>query len=350
MVPKVLLTESILKTIEVLEKGKKTLVVVVDANNMLCGTVTDGDVRRGILNGVNLASSVSKIMNQNSITAPKTVADNELLSLMVDNKIEALPIVDDEKRVLKVVHRNDVKDGGYKSESSGFEAAIIMAGGEGRRLRPLTNDVPKPMLKVGGVPIIERQIIMLQRQGIRKIYISINYLGDKIRDYLRDGSSFGVSIEYLEEKEKLGTAGAVSLLPVTFSSSVLVLNGDVLTSINYGSLYDFHSSHDSVITMAAISYNIDIPYGVVRTDGARAIALDEKPSQHFLCNAGIYALSPKGISMIPKDTFFNMTDLIDLCLKNSKDVIVFPVHEYWSDIGTQHEYDKASRLFSDSEI
>lgn len=340
------LNDTILHCIEVLEKGRKTIVVVVDENDCLCGTVTDGDIRRGILNGSALSAAISTIMNKKPIVVRETVGKNEVLNLMNDYKLEAIPVVSASGKVLNIYHIQDFSEGPRcEGERQCFSAAIIMAGGEGVRLRPLTNDTPKPLLKVGGVPIIERQVLRLERQGVRNVFISINYLGEKIKGHLGDGSKFGVKIQYLEEIEKLGTAGAVSLLPSKPFSDTLVINGDVLTNVDYASLFNFHKEQEALITMAATSYNVEIPYGVVRTEGVNAIELHEKPSQHFLCNAGIYALAPKVFDFIPKNKFYNMTELIDHCLKSSLKVAVFPVHEYWTDIGTRHEYDKARSLF-----
>ena len=230
-----------------------------------------------------------------------------------------------------------------------FCAAVIMAGGEGTRLRPFTESLPKPMIEINGIPLLERQVRRLAKIGIYKIYISVNYLGEIIKEHFNDGHDFGVFIEYLDENKKLGTGGALSLLPeLEKSQSILVMNGDILTTSDFMNLFHFHQDHDATITISAINYHVDIPYGVIDFKGIEVIELLEKPSQSFFCNAGIYALSTDVLKEIPYNTFWNMTDVIDRCLNNKNKVAVFPVHEYWTDIGTPTDLEDARKEFQNS--
>jgi NDP-sugar pyrophosphorylase family protein len=258
----------------------------------------------------------------------------------------ALPLVDHAGVFQRVVHLTDLGHDQHYEDARGFAFAVIMAGGEGTRLRPMTHRVPKPMLDIGGVPMIERQIERLVRAGIRRVYISVNYLGHVIEEHFGDGSTHGVEICYLREVERLGTAGALSLLPEQPDAPVLVMNGDILTTSDFGSLFSFHAAYGAHITVAAVDYRVNIPYGVLQVDGAYVTAVTEKPSQRFLCNAGMYAVSPQSLGLIPPATFHDITDLIQKCLDRGLQVAVFPVHEYWTDIGTPDDLEKARALFA----
>jgi len=260
--------------------------------------------------------------------------------------VKAIPLINSDNKFVRLVNEKavfQVED--YNQLNSTFDIAVIMAGGEGTRLRPHTADKPKPMVLIDGLPILERQIRKLKALNIRKIFISVNYLKDVIIDYFKDGSEFGVEIDYLEEKKKLGTAGSLSMLPVINNGSILVMNGDVLTSSDFRNLYSFHTLHNSSITISAIEYKIDIPYGVIETKGGEFIKIKEKPSQKFFCNAGIYAISAHILNKIPANKYWDMTDLIEKCRLADENVSIFPIHEYWSDIGTSEDLEKVRLEF-----
>jgi len=225
-----------------------------------------------------------------------------------------------------------------------------MAGGQGMRLRPLTLDIPKSMVEINGIPLLERQIIKLKGIGVSTIYLAVNYLKDVIKDYFGHGESFGVNIKYINETMRLGTAGALSLIP-DFNSTqpILVMNGDILTSSDFSHIFQFHLEHKSDITVTAKDYYIEIPYGVIQYEGVKIKSIKEKPSQRFFCNAGIYVLSAKIINNINSDKFLNMTDVIDQCINDGANVSVFPLHEYWSDIGTEQDLHAARSKFKDNE-
>jgi NDP-sugar pyrophosphorylase family protein len=232
--------------------------------------------------------------------------------------------------------------------ADGFWGAVIMAGGEGRRLRPFTTNRPKPMIEIGGVPLLERQVRGLVAAGLRRIYISTNYLGHLIEDHFGDGLCFDADICYLREKDKLGTAGSLSLLPQRPDGPLLVMNGDVLTTSDYGRLLAYHQEHEAYMTVGVIEYRVEIPFGVVRVEGTSAVALEEKPSQSFLCNAGIYVLSQGALDLIPAGGPHNMTDVIETAIAMRRTVSVFPIHEYWTDIGNPADLEKARRQFNEA--
>ena len=342
---------TLLDAVKVIEDGQKTIAVVVDEFNNLLGALTDGDIRRSLLNGHTLNDSVVIAMNINPLTANANSEDSFLLELLIRYTYEAIPLVDSSGKFKRIVHISDLSSNKVTHVMSDFYAAVIMAGGEGRRLLPLTQDVPKPMIQVGGMPIIERQIRCLARQGVEKIFITINYLGQVIKEYFKSGEDFGVQISYLHEDMKLGTGGALSLLPTMPDRPLLVINGDVLTTFDYKHCLDFHQESKAFITVAAITHHVEIPYGVIHANNINITKLEEKPSQKFLCNAGIYTLSPEAISLVPRQQFFNMTDLIELGINQKKKVVTFPIHEYWTDIGTPAELERArNKIFDTGEF
>jgi dTDP-glucose pyrophosphorylase len=336
----------LVEAVRAIEATRRRIAVVTDEPGRVLGTLTDGDVRRCLLAGGTLDTAVSQAMNQNPVTADVGSAHGYLIDLLRAANVLALPLVDNAGVFQRVVHLTDLGEEEHAEDARGFAFAVIMAGGEGTRLRPMTHRVPKPMLDIGGVPMIERQIERLARAGIRRVYISLNYLGHLIEEHFRDGSSWGVDIRYLREQERLGTAGALSLLPEQPDAPILVMNGDILTTSDFGSLFSFHATYGAHITVAAVDYRVNIPYGVLQVEGAYATAVTEKPSQRFLCNAGMYAVSPHSLRMVPPGTLHDVTDLIQKCLTSGLQVAVFPVHEYWTDIGTPDDLEKARALFA----
>ncbi len=332
--------------VRVIEASRRRIAVVVSADNTLLGTLTDGDVRRCLLAGGALETPVSQAMNSAPLRAPFGSPEGYLLDLMRRGNILAVPLVDDQQRFVDLVHLTDLSPTEGTGTAEGFAFAVIMAGGEGVRLRPITQNIPKPMVEIGGVPLLERQVKRLAKAGVERVYLSVNYLSHLIEEHFGDGTAFGLDIRYLREDRKLGTAGALSLLPERPSDPILVMNGDILTDSDFGSLHAFHRSHDAQITVAAMDYRINIPYGVIRSEGPRVLGLLEKPAQRFLCNAGIYALSPDALDLLPPSGSTNMTDLIETGLGKGRHVAVFPLHEYWSDIGTPADLEQARRMFA----
>jgi dTDP-glucose pyrophosphorylase len=338
---------TLIDAVSAIESTTKRLAVVLSKDNYVLGTLTDGDIRRHLLRGNNLEVCVKDVMNTSPITASVNSSDSFLQKILITNNIRSIPLIDKKMKYIRTLHEVELDvDNLTISYEKNFDLAVIMAGGEGKRLMPLTENLPKPMIDINGIPVLETQIRSLYNMGIKKIYISVNYLNEVIKNYFGDGKKLGVEIFYLQESKKLGTAGALSLLPhLDKKQSILVINGDILTTSNFVNLFHFHQEQESSITIGAIDYHIEIPYGVIEFNNARVESIKEKPSQHFFCNAGIYAVSNKLLSKIPSNVFFNMTDLIESCLREGDEVHVFPVHEYWSDIGTIEDLDKAREDF-----
>lgn len=318
------------------------IALVVDSEHRLIGTITDGDVRRAILARLDLSSPVGAILAQkvNSqyarpVTALSGTGREELLILMQQHVLRQIPILDEDGRVVDLVLHNDLIPVNELPIR-----AVIMAGGLGTRLRPLTDNLPKPMLPVNGKPLIERIVEQLQRTGIRRIAITTHYMPEKIMEYFGDGRAFGVELTYVDEKLPLGTGGALGLLPQP-SQPLLVINGDVLTDVDFRSMFLFHQENKADITISVRQFDFEIPYGVVDVEGARVKGISEKPMMKFFVNAGVYLIEPSVYQYFPAGERFNMTDLIQWLLDAGRTVISFPVHEYWLDIGQHADYARA---------
>ena len=329
--------------IKFIEGSHKRIAVITNDSIEVVGTLTDGDVRRCLLNGGNLDTLAVDAMNINPVIADLNISDDDLLSLMRNANILAIPIIDSNGKFSHIRHISDF-GGDENSKESKYAAAVIMAGGEGKRLRPLTNDIPKPMVEVDGVPILERQIISLVKSGIKQCFLAVNHLSQIIENHFGDGDRFGLSIAYLREKEKMGTAGALKLLPLLPEGPLLVMNGDLVTLSNFTSLCDFHIEHGSILTIAAVEHKVQIPYGVLHTNRQFLDSIEEKPSQNYFCNAGIYVMNQNLLNRIPMHRY-DMTDLIRACLSDRVPISVFPIHEYWSDVGTISDLDKTRNFF-----
>lgn len=331
-------SSKIKEVIDIIDRSGAQIALVVNDSDVLQGTVTDGDIRRGILKGIDLDSPVDKIYNKTPYTLSNETDISEITEIMKNRYLKQIPIVDSCNRVVRLELLKD-----YLQKSFSPNLAVIMAGGLGERLRPLTNECPKPMLKVGGKPILEIMLNSLLKHGIRKVYISLNYKADIITDYFGDGSKMGMDIQYIHEKEKLGTAGALTLLPEKPKSSILVINGDLLTKINFLHMFEFHNKHQSNATMSVIKYDFQVPYGVVDINGESIIKINEKPTHNFFINAGLYVLDPEIIELIPNGKKFDMTQLFELCILNNKKVTAFPIREYWIDIGGPEDFKRAAK-------
>lgn len=319
---------TILETVSVINASAAQIAIVVDADGHLLGTVTDGDVRRGILAGIQLGDPVDKVMNRNPITTQKSRKRVSLITTMRQKSIAQVPIVDSDGRVVGL----ETMAGLFRQEHLD-NPVIIMAGGLGTRLRPLTQTIPKPLLPVGGKPIIEWTITSLANQGFERFTLCLNYKAEIFHQYLADGERLGVQLDYVEEKEQLGTAGALSLLPFRPNVPAIVMNGDVLTTGNMRQLLDFHATTGAVATLCVSEHKIQVPYGVARVSGDHLVDLQEKPSQAFLVNAGIYALSPQAFDLIQPGQRLDMPDLLQSLMRQGLRVSAFPLHEYWRDIG-----------------
>ncbi len=324
--------------IGVIDKNKQGIALIVDTQGRLVGTVTDGDIRRFILAGRAIDESVTNVMWTKPLTVPRGTSEKEIKELMNKHLVSNIPILDSIGCPCKIINLRDIV-----SDESVCQYAVIMAGGKGKRLRPITENIPKPMIKVGDKPILENIINYLKESNVVNIYISVNYKTDIIESYFKDGSEYGVNITYLKEDKKLGTAGALTLLPEIPSNPILVINGDVITKTNFLRLIEFHTQHRCVMTVAAIQYMLKIPYGVLNISSHYLLRIEEKPEQRFLCNAGIYMLNSEALSLIPRDIEFDMTDLIKELIRKGLPVTTFPIHEYWVDIGQMDDLKKVQK-------
>lgn len=335
-------TMPILKAIEKIDVNSLQIALITDDQGRLLGTVTDGDIRRGILKGIALNDSVSLIMNKKPIMVRSNISRNNILTTMKVAQIRHIPVVDEDGRVVNLEVMDEVL------ESAGLDNwVVLMAGGLGSRLSPLTDECPKPLLKVGSRPILETILENFIEYNFRKFYISLNYRGEMIRNYFGDGSRWGADIRYIYEDKRLGTAGALSLLPEKPSSPLLVMNGDLLTKVNFKQLLEFHLDHKAAATMCVREYDFQVPFGVVKTDNYRLRQIDEKPVQRFFVNAGIYVIEPNILEVIPQNQFFDMPELFDQLIKEEQETVVFPIREYWMDIGHLADFERANGEFSE---
>lgn len=321
------------------------LALVLDRDGRLAGVLSDGDIRRAILRGCDLAAPTADVMNCSPTTAPVTSASNELLALMRRKVLHHVPLLNGEMQVVGLATLD-----GLTGVLERPNWVVLMAGGLGSRLMPLTENCPKPMLQVGGKPILESILESFSEQGFRKFFLSVNYLAHAVRDHFGDGSQWGVDISYLHEDKRLGTAGALSLLPERPSDPLVVMNGDLLTRVRFDNMLNFHSEHGAVATMAVREYDFQVPYGVVQLNGSNIAAIEEKPVHRFFVNAGIYTLSPEAFEHIPDGTFFDMPTLFDRMLAAGHQTSAYPLREYWLDIGRLEEFERAQHEWSNGSV
>ena len=317
------------------------ITLVVDEHQRLEATITDGDVRRAILLGIELDETVGQLLlarkeSRRPVTASVGASADELRQLMTQHRIRQIPLLDAEQRVVDIALDSD-----YLADSTLALDGFIMAGGFGKRLMPLTEACPKPMLPVNGKPILEHLVSKLRAAGIQHVSISTHYLAESIIDHFHDGKDFGVHIEYVDEDQPMGTAGALAKAAVG-DLPLLVVNGDILTSIDFRAMLEFHREHSADMTIAVQQYEMRIPYGVVTTEGIDAVRIVEKPTVRNFVNAGIYLIQPDVCKMVPSDRTFDMPDLITSLIGARRRVICFPIHEYWLDIGHIEHYERAS--------
>ncbi|RCK78308.1 MAG: D-glycero-D-manno-heptose 1-phosphate guanosyltransferase [Candidatus Ozemobacter sibiricus] len=332
---------TILDTLRAIDAAALEIALIVDADRHLLGTVTDGDIRRGILRGVTLDSRIDQLMNPRPLTARPDTPDDELLFLMSRRSIKHVPIVDGQGRVIHLRRLQDLV-----ARAPRPHQAVIMAGGLGRRLGALTRDTPKPLLPVGGRPILETIVRQLRRHGIVKIFLSVNYHADQIKAHFQNLRDLDAEIAFLEEKEFLGTAGSLSLLPEKPATSLIVMNGDILCPVNISNLLDYHAAAGRALTLCTREFTFQIPYGVIVRQGAELIDIEEKPEQKILINAGIYVLEPRLLELIPPATRLDMPDLIRQVARGHGGVACYPLSEFWLDIGQPADYQEACARIS----
>jgi dTDP-glucose pyrophosphorylase len=316
-----------------LEESGLQIALVVTPDGVLTGTLTDGDIRRGLLRGLTLESPIEPIVHRNPFCVPPDLARGAVLQLMQANKVRQLPIVDPDRRVVGLHLWDELLVPADRPNTM-----LIMAGGQGVRLRPETANCPKPLLPVGGKPILEHIIERARAEGFRRFTIAIHYLGHMIEEHFGDGSGWDVSIEYLREEKPLGTAGAVGLMQPRPSAPFIVSNGDLLTDVRYADLLDFHARHGASATMAVRLYEWQHPFGVVRTDGVNIVGFEEKPINRTHVNAGIYVLEPGALDVLTPGERCDMPTLFYRLQERAARTIAYPMHEPWLDIGRANDY------------
>jgi dTDP-glucose pyrophosphorylase len=326
------------EAIECIDAGAIEIALVADPSRRLIGTVTDGDVRRALLAGATLEDPIDSIVHRDPVTAPYGIEAARLLTLMTSRGIDQVPLVEN-GRVVDVAFMRDLI---AEDEKDGDHPVVLMAGGRGTRLYPLTEDTPKPMLPVGDKPLLERVVAQVRNAGFSRLLIAVNYRGDVIEEHFGDGSRYGVEIDYLREHEPLGSAGALNLASAELDRPFVVMNADLVTNVNLAALMRFHLQETNAITVGVRQYALELPYGIAALDGTRIVSLDEKPTHTFFVNAGIYAVDPVAVTLM-RDCAgrFDMTDLIDAALAAELRVGGFPIREYWIDIGQLADYQRA---------
>ena len=330
-------SESIIKdAVELLQECKMKMIVIVDSDNKVVGTITDGDIRRGLLNNISLTNKCSSIMNRN----PRCALDSDSVlinELLTKNKLSVV-IVDKDNKFVGI--ESSIRTDKTVSKKN---TVVIMAGGEGKRMMPLTLSTPKPLLYIKDKPILHKIIDSLSAHGFSNIIISVRYKADDIKNYFQDGKKFNVNINYIEEKDPLGTAGSLSLLDTKHEGPLIVMNGDLMTSINYEELMNFHQKSNKSITLCTVNYDILIPFGTIKLNDLELMEVEEKPIKSYLINAGIYVIEKNVLSKMERGKAIDMTSLIDKYIEE-KSVSVFPLHEHWLDIGNPENLKKAQEI------
>lgn len=321
-----------------LDESGLQIILAVTADDVFAGTITDGDIRRGLLRGLDMDSPIESVIRREAMVAPPQMGRDVVLHLMQANVINALPVVDESRHVVGLHLLNELLIPAQRPN-----LMVIMAGGQGVRLRPHTENCPKPMLPVGGRPMLEHIIERAKAEGFKHFVLAIHYLGHMIEDYFGDGSRWQVQIDYLREQSPLGTTGALGLLSPRPTMPFLVSNGDVLTDIRYGELLDFHCHHGAAATMAVRLHEWQHPFGVVRTKGVDIIGFEEKPIARSHINAGIYVLEPSALDALKAGEHCDMPTLFSRLQERGARTIVYPMHEPWLDVGRADDLKRAEK-------
>jgi len=316
------------------ELAADAILFIVGEGNTLIGSLTDGDLRRGFLNGLNFENPINDFIQENPKKIQKGSYTLKEVIAYRNSGVKILPVVDVNNQVIGIVNFRHLKS--YLPLD-----VVIMAGGRGERLKPLTDTIPKPLLKVGNLPLIEHNINRLKSFGVEDIWISVKYLGQSIKEYLGDGTSKAINIKYVEEDKALGTIGAVSLVENLIHDHILVMNSDLLTNINYEDFFLFYNEQSADIAVACIPYKVNVPYAVMETQGNMVVNLREKPTYTHYSNAGIYIIKKSILDLIPHGDFFNATDLMEKVIHSGGKVAAYPLIGYWLDIGRHDDYLKA---------
>lgn len=334
-------TATIQEAIRNLDQVAIKIVLIINDDGKLEGTISDGDIRRGLLRGLQMDSPITTIIHRNPFVVPPAMTRDTVMQLMVANKIQQVPVVDEQRHVVGLHMWDQIATPQCRPNMM-----VIMAGGKGTRLRPHTENCPKPMLPVGDKPMLEHIIARAKANGINHFMLAIHYLGHMVEDYFGDGSRFHTRIEYIREHVPLGTAGALSLISERPTAPFLVTNGDVLTDINYGDLLDFHIRHQAAGTMAVRIHEWQHPFGVVHTRGLEIIGFEEKPVARTHINAGIYVLSPDVFNVIKPNESCGMPTLFERMQVGNQRTVAYPMHEPWLDVGRPDDFHRAQTVFA----
>jgi len=334
---KISATSSIEQALKVIDAGGVKIALVVDNDNKLLGTLGDGDIRRGLLRKIKLSDTIENVYYKKPIIAKRGSSKESLLNLCSINEVSQLPIIDINGKVIDLF---TIDEELIKKQHENH--VVLMVGGLGARLKPLTENIPKPMLNVGGQPILKTIVKGFVDNGFTNITMCLGYMSNVIEDYFKDGSDFGANIKYIVEERRMGTAGALSLIKEKIDKPFFVMNGDLITNINYEQMLDFHEEQNSKATMCVREYDIQVPYGVVNVINEDIVSIEEKPIHSFFINAGVYLLDPECINLIPKDEFYDMPSLFEKMILTDKKTISFPLKEYWLDIGRISDYERAN--------
>jgi NDP-sugar pyrophosphorylase family protein len=323
-----------------MDKAGEGFLVVCGDDGRVVGVVADGDVRRALIAGVVPGASIGELMNRDFKFARHSEPQETAIAQLKHAKYRQLPILDENGRLVDILLSD------HFATPRRDNIVVIMAGGQGARLRPMTDTVPKPMLRVGDKPFLERILDTLVAQGFHRFYFCVHYLADQIIDHFNDGTKWGVTIDYIREEKQLGTAGALGLISAPGPLPLLVMNADLVTRLDFGAMLAHHTAHAPMVTMAVRTLELQVPFGVVETDGARVSRIVEKPIQAFLINAGIYVVDPGCIAFIPKDEPIDMTTLLDKLVQAKKSIGHFPLYEAWMDIGRMEDYQRALQFYT----
>ena len=332
----------LLEVLRTIDTVALQLALVVSEDNRLLGTVTDGDVRRALLKGLPLSAKAEDVMNKKPVVARDSQEKIYVANLIRKMNLRQIPVLNDEDELVNLYTLEELL---YKKQRD--NVVILMAGGLGTRLRPLTDKVPKPLLKVGSKPILETIIENFIDSGFHRFYLSVNYKSEMIEKYFGDGSRFGVEINYIHEKKRMGTAGALYFLPEKLTEPAIVMNGDLLTKVDFGEFVDFHNEQNAVATMGVREYSYQVPYGVIDYDGEGIVKIKEKPTHSCYVSAGMYVLSPEAVAHVNEEKFLDMPDLFNQLIAENEKTTAYPIKEYWMDIGRIDDFEQAQRDYED---
>jgi len=324
-------SHSLADILKVIDEKSQGFLILVEEDYTLVGLITDGDIRRALLNN---KMDLFDVINTKPLVFLESKGKQEAINYLKSKGVRRLPIVNTDNKLVDIIYDEDVH---FKSNK-----VVIMAGGLGSRMGSLTKDTPKPMLNVGGKPLLENIINSFFSFGFNNFILCVNYKSEIIEDYFKDGSKWGANISYVKEDKRMGTAGALSLIKSKFKKPFFVVNGDILTTAKYNNFLDFHESKKSIATMGVKRYEYQLPYASIKLDKEKKISeISEKPVYTNLINAGIYVLSPKIIPFVPKNEFYDMPTLLEDMIIESNNVFTYPIDGYWLDIGHKSDFERA---------